>query len=839
MEEALAMNRFMLYETKSRYYVVGTSTGGSQFRVLKIDRTDAKDINIVADPTTYSEPEVTDLLNMIAQGNTNDFRLVTPFYALMGFIRFLEGHYMILVTKRKVAAVLGGHCIHHIEGTMILPVWGPLTKVDRKPDETRYTQLLATLDLTKGFYFSYTYDLSQTLQLNLTGQANSTSSVLPSKFVWNTHLLESVEPNSEWFIRVIYGFVGQFKISVLGRPLFVTLIARRSRQFAGARFFRRGVNDKGAVANEVETEQIVHDGNTTSFFSPAGRLGHKPSYTSFVQHRGSIPLFWSQEPSNVVAKPPIELTRVDPYFSAAAMHFDDLFYRYGPRVICLNLVKAKEKTPRESKLLHEYTRCVQYLNQFLPDDRKIKYYAFDMARATKSDDQNVIEYLENFADKVLATTGFFHSGAEPFVNALRAANSGSTEVNRILARRQNGVVRTNCIDCLDRTNAAQFLIGKCALGHQLHALGLLSSPKVPFDTDATILFNQAYHEHGDVLAMQYGGSHLVNTMENYRKMSDWQSQSRDMYESVRRWASNSFTDAEKQDAINLFLGTYVPYENTTALWDMKTDFFLHNEDPRSRQPLRSYTQWWTANSFTFLNDSPERPMKDSYFEEYYRLRALTTFAESFAFTMNSTTRILRDDSSSLSPFVVRVDPSQPTRFSMGDVKRFVTLKNKEQTDEAPSIGPTSSGKQQNGSGRDQDIDWTSTKSVALRMLYPKLSSAEFKNYKRYTSEFSTGPLAPPADIQLGNALSPPQEIATTETGPLPPVPPHPEASLFASWVKSTGVSTSHYDKSLYNQYCTTAKTSYWISATFSENQNAMDSYGHWLKKGQWNASATV
>ena len=34
-------------------------------------------------------------------------------------------------------------------------------------------------------------------------------------------------------------------------------------------------------------------------------------------------------------------------------------------------------------------------------------------------------------------------------------------------RRQHGVVRTNCVDCLDRTNTAQFAVGKCALAFQV------------------------------------------------------------------------------------------------------------------------------------------------------------------------------------------------------------------------------------------------------------------------------------------------------------------------------------------------------------------------------------
>jgi len=37
----------------------------------------------------------------------------------------------------------------------------------------------------------------------------------------------------------------------------------------------------------------------------------------------------------------------------------------------------------------------------------------------------------------------------------------------ICGRRQHGVVRTNCVDCLDRTNTAQFAIGKTALGMQV------------------------------------------------------------------------------------------------------------------------------------------------------------------------------------------------------------------------------------------------------------------------------------------------------------------------------------------------------------------------------------
>ena len=57
--------------------------------------------------------------------------------------------------------------------------------------------------------------------------------------------------------------------------------------FVGIRLVN-DLNDvfQGFVANDVETEQIVHDASTLSFKSGG--------YTSFVQLRGSVPLFWSQ-----------------------------------------------------------------------------------------------------------------------------------------------------------------------------------------------------------------------------------------------------------------------------------------------------------------------------------------------------------------------------------------------------------------------------------------------------------------------------------------------------------------------------------------------------------------
>lgn len=99
------------------------------------------------------------------------------------------------------------------------------------------------------------------------------------------------------------------------------------------------------------------------------------------------------------------------------------------------------------------------------------------------------------------------------------SNLIENNVKQCFARKgtvQTGIIRTNCVDCLDRTNTAQFAIGKCALGFQLCALGVLETPKLEFDSDCVRLLEELYEDHGDTLALQYGGSQLVHRIKTYR-----------------------------------------------------------------------------------------------------------------------------------------------------------------------------------------------------------------------------------------------------------------------------------------------------------------------------------
>lgn len=67
---------------------------------------------------------------------------------------------------------------------------------------------------------------------------------------------------------------------------------------------------------------------------------------------------------------------------------------------------------------------------------------------------------------------------------------------------QKGVLRTNCIDCLDRTNVAQFVLGLHALEAQLHALGISDSPSLDIESSMATELMNLYEQMGDTLAKQ-------------------------------------------------------------------------------------------------------------------------------------------------------------------------------------------------------------------------------------------------------------------------------------------------------------------------------------------------
>jgi len=60
-----------------------------------------------------------------------------PLIRLLGIVRFLEGPYLYIITKRRLLGWIGGHAVYGIDDAMLLPI--PHKDVIKKPssDETR------------------------------------------------------------------------------------------------------------------------------------------------------------------------------------------------------------------------------------------------------------------------------------------------------------------------------------------------------------------------------------------------------------------------------------------------------------------------------------------------------------------------------------------------------------------------------------------------------------------------------------------------------------------------------------------------------------------------------
>lgn len=139
-----------------RFYLVGSNQTESKFRILKMDRTEPKGLILVEDQARYSSKEMKELLATIACVNKPKnpgglVRAVSAF-GIVGFVRFLEGYYIILVTKRRKIATVGYHSIYKIEDTacIYLPSEGP----SKNPEELRYLKLFLSIDLSSNFYFT-------------------------------------------------------------------------------------------------------------------------------------------------------------------------------------------------------------------------------------------------------------------------------------------------------------------------------------------------------------------------------------------------------------------------------------------------------------------------------------------------------------------------------------------------------------------------------------------------------------------------------------------------------------------------------------------------------------
>src|SRR6266536_3860692 len=227
--------------------------------------------------------------------------------------------YIIVITKAQPMGRLKGHMIYKVIATEFLPLRErPL----HDADEDNYLALVKTFIKSGLMYFSYSFDITNTFQRQ--SQLDSSQPLwkrADDRFFWNKFVQSDLidfrtsgtrhqhgqQPGLDpYILPVMFGMLEIISTGVKTTPLTIALITRRSRHRAGTRYFSRGIDEEGHVSNVNETEQIVVLNDSMSGlggFAGGGGMqngkvggsdGKEVQIMSYVQTRGSVPVYWAE-----------------------------------------------------------------------------------------------------------------------------------------------------------------------------------------------------------------------------------------------------------------------------------------------------------------------------------------------------------------------------------------------------------------------------------------------------------------------------------------------------------------------------------------------------------------
>ena len=329
------------------------------------------------------------------------------------------------------------------------------------------------------------------------------------------------EPINYCFIMpIICGYVGMFSYELDGSQLDFILISRRSQNHCGTRYNTRGINDDGHVANYCESEQIVI---------------YKNNLLSFSQLRGSVPVFFQQ----IGIRAATDITRNrNLTIEAFSKHLSEMRSDY-PLIYFINLLNQKKKG--EAPIIMNFEKQIK----FRKGNKTFRYYYFDMQNQCQRDNYSKIDYLIQ--------------NIEPAINVFQFY-SEDLSTHEVL-KHQKGTTRTNCLDCLDRTNVIQTRISWLVCQKMLSYLNLniqnIFNIEEKFFTLTNNKFKESFKdiwaENGDQISIQYAGTASTITTVTKTGGHNLMGIIQHGIATVSRIYQGSFEDYFKQECIDTFL----------------------------------------------------------------------------------------------------------------------------------------------------------------------------------------------------------------------------------------------------------------------------------------------
>ncbi|KAM3601524.1 uncharacterized protein V6R79_014258 [Siganus canaliculatus] len=433
----------------------------------------------------------------------NTYTKIVDAYGILGVLRLNLGDSML----HSLVVVTGCSSVGKVQDSEVFRVTQTdfISLKNDPGDEDRIAEVRKVLN-SGHFYFAWS-STGISMDLSLNAHRRTLEDTTDNRFFWNQslhlHLKHYGVNCDDWLLRLMCGGVEIRTIYAGHKQAKACIFSRLSSERAGTRFNVRGTNDDGQVANFVETEQVIFLDDRVS---------------SFIQIRGSIPLFWEQ-PGIQVGSHRVKLSRgFEANAPAFERHFTALRRLYGKQVI-INLLGSKEGEHMLSKAFQSHLKASEHA-------AAVKMVNFDYHQNVKGGKADKLHsVLKPYLSKFIEECGFFYY-------------SGETGI----VRTQGGTIRTNCLDCLDRTNSVQAFFALEMLPKQLEEMGLTEKPQLVARFQE--VFRTMWSANGDSVSKIYAGTGALDGKAKAGKLKDGA-------RSVTRTIQNNFFDSSKQEAIDI------------------------------------------------------------------------------------------------------------------------------------------------------------------------------------------------------------------------------------------------------------------------------------------------
>lgn len=385
--------------------------------------------------------------------------------AILGYAALGSFGVLLVATKvtPSIPALPGGGCVYTVSESQ----WIKISLQNPQPQgkgEIKNVQELTELDIDGKHYFCETRDITRPFPSRMPLHQPD------QEFVWNGWFSKSFENIGlpQHCVILLQGFAECRSFGSLGQQEgIVALTARRSRLHPGTRYLARGLNSCFSTGNEVECEQLV--------WVPK-KAGQSVPFNTYIWRRGTIPIWWGAELKMTAAEAEIYVSD-DPY-KGSAQYYKRLGERYDARnldvavggnqkkvvvpIVCINLLRNGEGKS-ESILVQNFVESMNFIKSTgkLPYTR-VLLINYDWHSSIKlKGEQQTIEGLWKLLKGPTVSIGFCEGDYFPSRQRVKDCTgeiifNDDLEGAFCLRSHQNGVIRYNCADSLDRTNAASY-----------------------------------------------------------------------------------------------------------------------------------------------------------------------------------------------------------------------------------------------------------------------------------------------------------------------------------------------------------------------------------------------